>query len=105
MCGETWPRPALIAALDVENLVEGKDEKQVAALREAANGCPACMLTAILQAPLPEIEHGYDDGEAGMVHTGTHRLRVTFDFNKEKERWWADKNAEERRRDERATYF
>lgn len=68
--------PELIAAL-------GRgDEEGVAALRTAAEGCPACMLAAIMQSKLqrkPDIE---DPG-----------FSVQFDFKKEKDAFWKEVNS------------
>jgi hypothetical protein len=62
------------------------DEEGVDRLREAANGCPACMLSAIRQSHL---QTGPDDEGWGF--------RIPFNFHKEKDAWWAVVNDEKYR--------
>jgi hypothetical protein len=67
--------PDLIAAL-------GKgDEAGVVALREAAGGCPACMLAAVRQSGL---QHGPDEEGPGFS--------VPWKFSEEKDAWWREQN-------------
>ena len=66
----------------IEALGNG-DEDGLDRLREATDGCPACMLAAIRQSKL----QFYDSGEDGDAS-----FRVEFDFRKEKSVWWAAKN-------------
>ena len=71
---ETKPIKALIGAL-------GNGDKQgVNALREKAEGCPACMLAAIRQS-------GLQDSPLGMDGTS-----IDFNFKNERIRWWESKN-------------
>lgn len=76
------PLPDLIAALGAG------DKAGVDALRDAAEGCPACMLAAIRQSGL---QRATTFGPEGIEDDG---FRVPFDFNAEKESWWADRNDE-----------
>jgi hypothetical protein len=55
------------------------DDAGVEKLREAANGCPACMLAGIRQSKL---QHGPDDEGPGFS--------VPFKFQEEKAEWWAE---------------
>lgn len=61
--------PALLAAFGPTG--------DLKALRDAAEGCPACMLAAIIQSGI-QLTEG----------------RVEFDFAKERDAFWAEVNAE-----------
>jgi len=58
------------------------DAEGVGRLRDASEGCPACMLAAICQSKL---QRPYSIGEDNGFH-------VEFDFRKEKESFWAGVN-------------
>lgn len=55
-------------------------EDNIEPLREAANGCPACMLAAIRQSGKQRPYESEDD----------RGFSFAFDFKKEKESWWHD---------------
>lgn len=74
---EQKPTPALVEALG------GGDKAGVERLREAAQGCPACMLSAIIASDLQEPA----DLETGG---GFH---VEFDFKKERDEFWKEVNS------------
>lgn len=78
------PRPTGYVATLVRSLGRG-DEAGVAALRESAGGCPACMLAAIRQSGLQYKPDAEDPG-----------AWVAFDFKKEKERFWMEVNDDRR---------
>ncbi len=62
----------------------GKGNKQgIDALRQVAEGCPACMLAAIMQSGIQRPYLGED--EPGF--------RVEFDFKAEKDAWWKEQNS------------
>lgn len=65
----------------IEALGDGLDDG-VIKLRTLAVGCPACMLSAIIQSRLQE--------PADETGPGFH---VPFDFNKAKDEFWSDVNA------------
>ncbi len=108
MCKTQWPRaevaPVMVALREIDDSTEEALTKQ---LEEVTGGCPACMLTALLQAPLPMVEWD-NPGEYhfGTFHEGSHseyRFRVKWDFKKALAQWWAAKNeavAEQTARDE-----
>lgn len=74
------PTPELVAAL-------GDGGKAgMAALRDLASNCPACILAAIRQSELRE----KDDWHRGDDEGGWW----SFDFKKEAESFWADYNKE-----------
>jgi hypothetical protein len=76
---EQQPTAALIKALG-----DG-DKAGMDALRELAQGCPACMLTAIRCS--------------GLLDPLGDREFPQFDFAKEAAAFWSDVNAEEREND------
>lgn len=59
-------------------------------LRDLAENCPACILSAIRQSKLQYYELDED---------GFHGFRVEFDFKKEKELFWAEVNTETRQQE------
>ena len=81
--GEQKPIADLIAALTSC----GSDlEAGVKALRDAAEACPACMLSAIRQSEMQRQTVTPAAGEWEYVH-------VPFDFKRECASFWADVNA------------
>jgi hypothetical protein len=72
MCGIKTPVKELIEALG--------DGTDLSKLREAADGCPACMLAAIRQSGLQ-----YADEEGGNYIDA-------FNYKEEKAAWWAHVN-------------
>ena len=80
MCKNTIPVERFIKALG------SGDEKGLDRLRDETEGCPACMLAAIRQSGLQYYDLD-EDGPHG------HYIEA-FNYKKEKERWWADKNDE-----------
>lgn len=61
----------------IETLIDG----DVAKLREASEGCPMCMLSAIVQSKIQYPPEADDQGRW-----------VDFDFKKERDAFWSDQN-------------
>jgi hypothetical protein len=79
---EQQPMEDLVTAL----LCHGTDyEKGVEVLREAANGCPSCILAAIRQSKVQRAPEWDEDGCDDGVH-------VPFDFKGEKKKFWDNLN-------------
>lgn len=68
----------------VEDLINALREGDTPKLREAAHGCPACMLAAIIQNNKRE--------NAGTTAEGWP-LGSDFQFKKERDAMWAEANA------------
>ena len=64
------------------------DDDGVESLRTAANECPTCMLAAIRQSKLQYAPEADEDGYTPGFH-------VNFDYQAEKEAWWAARNQED----------
>lgn len=70
----------------IEELIAALREGDTAALREAAHGCPACMLAAIIQ-------NGMRNDRASM-HADGGQLGGDFNFKTERDLMWTSVNAE-----------
>lgn len=97
MCNTTWPRPELEPVLaQIRDIDEDTEADVTAQLAQAVAGCPACMLTAFLQAPLPMVEWDIPgEWQFGEFVGGSHgeaRYRVKWSFKDALAKWWAEKN-------------
>jgi hypothetical protein len=78
------PIEELIAALRKFENEDGADyTRGVVELRKLADGCPACMLAAIRQSKLQQVD---PDAELGSF------ISIPFDFKKELKAFWDDVN-------------
>ena len=87
------PIADLIAAL-------GDGQKTgMAALRELASSCPACILAAIRQSGLPEAEDARQREGTYGSNGDIDGTWMAFNFKKEADGFWSDYNANEREND------
>lgn len=71
-------------------LIDALTSGGIDALRTAANGCPACMLAAILQE---RAQRGVDLKQLGHEEAADEWNRHgEFDYTAEHRRWWQDYN-------------
>lgn len=103
VCEAQWPLDWLVEPMKaLEEIEEATEEALIAKLREAVEGCPACMCAAIMQAKLPMIEWDtpgeYHFGEFCPGSHGSYRYRVKWDYGKERDAYRAEQRASEEER-------
>jgi hypothetical protein len=88
-----WPNPDIephkIALADVDHSTEAA---VIAALSDAVDGCPACILATIIQATLPTSEWSDVDGE----RSGSSKYWIQWDYKKARDEYRSEQMAEER---------
>lgn len=98
VCNRQWPIPELAAPIAaMANIDESTEKAMIAAVSEVVEGCPACICSAISQAPLPMVEWdtpgGYFLGEWHDGPSGKYRYRVNWNYKTERDAYRASENS------------
>lgn len=102
VCEVTWPSSGIAVAMQAMSEIDQSTEKSLMSdLADACESCPACIMSAIYQAPLPMVDpdvSGYRDLE-GVWHDGNpqpeYRYRIDWDYKKARDEYRAEQRAEE----------
>lgn len=86
MCEHATGEEGLGPHASLDALVRGIERADVEGLREVAQGCPACMLAGVLEWKR----------RAELEGLGPEDLWIDFDFKKESELMWREKDEGER---------
>lgn len=102
VCERQWPVPELAEPMAAMAKITKESEKaMIAAVSEVVESCPACICSAIAQAPLPTLEHqapGGTDLEGNWQDGISYKYRYRPDWEYKKERE-AYRQSEESMRD------
>lgn len=98
VCERQWPVDLLAEPIAALAGITSESEKVlVQALRDAVESCPACVCSAIAQAPLPMCEwDNPDEFILGTWHEGAHgecRYRVDFNYKQERDEYFREQRA------------
>lgn len=81
VCDRQWPIPELAAPMAaMANITKETEKAMIAAVSEVVESCPACICSAISQAPLPTIEY-----ETPSEYVHTHRYHVEWNYKAERD--------------------
>lgn len=93
MCDAQWPRPELLAILDVVEEDEVADKLKE--LEAATDHCPACIVSAWRQAsPKTEVQSGWSD-DGGYESSALVPLWPEYDYKAKSAEYMAQKREDE----------
>ena len=94
VCETQWPLEQLIAPMAALANIEKQNEAAlIRAISDAVEGCPACILSALTQGPVPTIEE-YGCDWSGNETTYSHRYYITWDYAKARDEYRNEQHSE-----------